>query len=85
MLEQYPITIQRQNGEVLDRVGNYESAESYLYGDIGWRIDNYPEALMIVFPMAPEFDMQVRYLQTIVEQNNDCWGTPVDMVVRSLF
>lgn len=72
---EYPIAIYSQDGELIDRAGNVESAESVLYGDMSDH-DGSPRTIY-----APENDIQ--RLEYLAKINADCWNIPLDIVKPS--
>ena len=68
----YPIAIYSSAGELIDRAGNVESAESILYGDLSAH-DGHARVIF-----APPQD--VGRLESLARINADCWDIPVDSV-----
>lgn len=69
----YPISIYSSDGELIDRAGNVESAESVLYGDLS----QHDGSARTIF--APDAD--IARLESLARINADCWDIPQDIVL----
>jgi hypothetical protein len=76
----YPITITEQDGTLIDRVANHETAVSVLYGDLSYH-KGTPRTVTV--PASPDWDARAAYLENDTFINADCWGIPLDQIVRA--
>jgi len=66
-----PILIETADGRFVDRVSNWETAESVMWGDLSTR----PAVGYVAYiPDWPEFDWAITYLTGQCRLQADCWG-----------
>ena len=76
-MSDYPFEVYASDGTHIDSVGNVESLDSVLYGDLSSH-DGHPRIIHVPHGM----DDDAARIQYLIDINADCFGIPHDLIER---